>query len=170
MGNRFERRGIPANERERLKRLQGYGLEKEYELSGTFQHVASMAAHMFGVPMALVSFVRDTAVIVGASVGLEGISEVARDISLCSMAILKDGVTVFENAKDEPCLASNPLVHGQLGLQFYAAAPLRTADGYSIGVVAVCDQRPRAFSEQDERLLQGLSLIIMDELEDRLAP
>lgn len=159
---------VAENEKERLAKLYGYNIIQEYDKRGTFQHVVSMAARIFEVPMAFVSFVDEKKILAEASVGLNGIVEVDREISLCSMAILKDEVTVFENARQEPCLATNPFAHGEFGLQFYAGAPLKTPDGYKIGVVAVADRRPRTFSKEDEQILEGLAAIVMEELEERL--
>lgn len=155
---------VNNSERERLERLYSYGLTSQYEHSGTFQHIARMAAHIFHTPVALVNFVDNTAVYTNASVGILA-CEVDRAISLCSIAILKDTVTVFENAKEELCLLTNPIVHGELGIQFYAAAPICTPDGYNIGAVAVADHSPRKFPQDKRRILEGLAATVMDELE-----
>lgn len=63
-----------------------------------------MAARMFDVPIALVDFVERDYVVTKARVGLEG--EVSRGVSLCSLAVLRSDVTVFENAQQEPSTAA----------------------------------------------------------------
>ena len=73
-------------------------------------------------------------------------------------------MTVFQNAKDEPCLLANPLVHGEFGLEFYAAAPLITANGQMIGALCLVDKKPREFSALDQRILENLASIVMDEM------
>lgn len=165
----LEKRLFPENENERLEKLYGYKVLDNHDKMGTFQHVVSMAARIFHVPVAVVSFVDETRVTTEANVGMEGISEVSRDISLCSLAILQNGVTVFENAREELCLLSNPIVHGDFGLQFYAGAPLKTPDGFNIGVIAIADKKARSFSKDEEKLLEGLASVVMEELEERLA-
>lgn len=161
---------VPENtEQERLQKLYSYNVLDTYGKTGTFQHVAGMAARIFNVPIAVVNFVDEKRVVAEGSVGIEGVSEFSREISLCSLAILQDQVTVFKNAKEEPCLLSNPAVHGEFGLQFYAGAPLKTPDGYKIGTVAIADKKPREFSKMDAELLEGLGAVVMEELEERLA-
>lgn len=165
----LEQAGIQENEKERLAKLYGYNIIENLDKTGTFQHIVSMAARIFNVPIALVSFVDEMNVVAQSNIEMEGAGEFSRDISLCSMAILKNEVTVFENAREEPCLLTNPLVYGSFGLQFYAGAPLTTPDGFNIGVLAVVDKKPRAFSKDEEAMLEGLAAIVMEELEERLS-
>lgn len=158
---------LTAKEKARLEKLYGYQVVDTYEQSGTFQHVATMAARIFNVPIAFVNFVDDENILINASVGIVGVRSVKRELGLCSLAVLRDEVTVFENTKAEQCLLSYPLVHGEFGLEFYAGAPLKTPDGFNIGVIAIADKKPRAFSKEDEQLLEALAASIMDELEER---
>ncbi|WP_224997833.1 GAF domain-containing protein [Cesiribacter sp. SM1] len=167
MENTFGIPIIPDNDRERLEKLYSYNVIDRYDEDGIFKHVAAMAAKIFKVPIALVSLVDKEHVIFKGNVGMEGTDIVSRGASLCSLAVLNDGVTVFENAKEEPCLLSNPLVAGDFGLKFYAGAPIRTPDGFNIGTVCVVDKKVREFTEEDQRLLEGLATAVMTELEDR---
>lgn len=167
MENTFNVPIIPENDEERLARLYSYGIKDTYEESGTFKHIVSMAAHIFKVPIALVSIVDEEQVIFVGNVGMEDTGQVSRGISLCSLAVLKEEVTVFENAREEACLLANPLVVGDFGLQFYAAAPLQSPDGFRLGAVCIIDKNPRTFSEAEQDLLKGLATAVMDELEER---
>ena len=146
MNNTFGKNIIPNNEQQRLQALFNYDI-LETPKEGAFDHIAEMAARMFNTPIALVSFVDDDRVWFKANHGLHGVTETSRGISLCSLSILKDDVTVFENARQEPCLMANPMVIGEFGLQFYAAAPLITKDGFNIGAVCIVDKEPREFPE-----------------------
>ena len=167
MENTFGVPIIPEDDEERLARLYSYGLVESYEEAGSFKHIASMAAHIFKVPIALVSFVEEEHVTFVANVGMEDTRQVSRGVSLCSLSVLREEVTVFENAREEACLLANPLVVGDFGLQFYAAAPLKTHDGYSLGSVCIVDKKPRKFSEAEQELLKGLAAAVMEEMEER---
>lgn len=156
---------LPANEKERLEKLWSYNILDDYNKSGTFTHIVGMAAHIFRMPIAVVNFVGSTKVLTKAGIGVEVPGEVDRMISLCSLAILQNEATIFSNAKEEACLVGNPIVHGALGLGFYAGAPLITPDGFRIGAVAVADKKPRVFSESDKHMLEHLATIVMEELE-----
>lgn len=166
MDNTFGIPIIPENEETRLKKIKEYKI-LDTALEGPFNHVATIAADMFKAPIALVSLVDKYRVWYKAQVGMEGIKEVPRGESLCSLAILNDEVTVFKNALEEPCLLANPLVAGEFGLRFYAAAPLKTPDGFNIGSVCIVDTEPREFSVADQRVLEHLASIVMDALNAR---
>ena len=166
MENTFDRPIIPANEEERLAKLHSLNIIDTYDEHGPFKHIAAMASRMFDVPIAIVNLVDKDQVVSIASEGMGyGKDYVPRGTSLCSLAILNSHATVFEDAKQEPCLLANPLVHGQFGLQFYAAAPLVTSDGYKIGALCIVDKKPKTFSELDQRILGNLASIVVEEIE-----
>lgn len=169
MENTFGIPIIPPDDEERLAKLYQYTIADQFEQQGTFRHVAAMAAAIFRVPIALVSLVDREHVLFKGNVGMEDVHVVSRGASLCSLAVLSDEVTVFENARLEPCLLSNPLVRGDFGLKFYAGAPLKTPDGYKIGTVCIVDKKPRKFSETELKLLESLAAAVMDELEEMMA-
>ncbi len=63
---------------------------------------------------------------------------------------------IEDTLKDER-VSGDPLVTGPLALRFYAAAPVRMADGTSPGVLCVVDQKPRPFNEKLAKGLQKLA-------------
>ncbi|WP_345156246.1 GAF domain-containing protein [Pontibacter saemangeumensis] len=157
---------IPDNEEERLHKLKEYDILDTPE-EGAFNHLASMATHMFNVPIALVSLVDANRVWFKANVGMEGIASAPRGESLCSLAVLNDDLTIFPDAANEPCLLANPLVSGNFGLRFYAGAPLVTRHGLNIGTFCLIDKQPREFIESDQKMLVHLASMVMEEIEKR---
>ena len=164
MNNTFGIPIIPIDDKLRIKKLHEYKI-LDTNSEGSFKHVASLAAHIFKVPIALVSFVDKDRVWFKANVGMEGVSEVDRGISLCSLSILNEDLTIFPDALEEPCLLANPLVTGSFGLRFYAAAPLITEDGYNLGSVCIVDKEPRELNVADKDMLAHLAELVMKELE-----
>ena len=166
MENTFGIPIIPENDSARLDNLRKYDI-LDTRSEGSFNNVASIAAHMFKTPMAFVSFVDESRVWFKANLGLENVQEVPRGVSLCSLAILSNTPTVFQNTLEESCLLANPLVAGEFGMRFYAAAPIKTPEGFNIGAVCVVDKEPREFNVGDQRVLEHLASIVMDELKLR---
>ncbi|GGK86725.1 GAF domain-containing protein [Rufibacter glacialis] len=165
MENTFGMPIIPPNEEERLAKLRSLPVLDTHQEEGPFKHIASMAARMFNVPIALVNLVESEYVYTKGSAGMETTSPVPRGTSLCSLAVLREEATVFQNALQEPCLLANPMVTGGMGLRFYAAAPLTTKDGFNIGALCLIDTEPREFSEADRRVLENLASVVMDNIE-----
>lgn len=159
---------IPKNDKERLKKLHGYEI-LDTPSEDAFDKIAKLAAQIFDTPSAFVTFVDQDRVFFKANIStLEG-SEVLRQDSLCSLAILEEQITVFNDTHQVPDLLESPHVSCEGGIRFYAGAPLRTTEGYRLGTICVTDALPRQASQKQLEMLETLSSVVIDELEHRLA-
>ncbi|MFI6857934.1 PP2C family protein-serine/threonine phosphatase [Streptomyces sp. NPDC050416] len=136
---------------------------------GAFDRVAAMASRLFDVPVATVTIVDTDRIWFKAAHGLEGVKEIGRDPGLCGSAILRDDALVIPDTLRDPVAADNPLVAGEMGVRFYAAAPIITPDGHRLGTVNVLDTKPRSITEDDTATLADLAAIVLDEMELRLS-
>ncbi|UOQ71749.1 GAF domain-containing protein [Hymenobacter cellulosilyticus] len=132
-----------------------------------FDDLAALTAKLFRTPIALVSLVEEDSVWFKANFGLPDAGRVGRTESLCSVAILHNQVTVFENLSTHPCTLVDPSVQQALHMEFYAGHPLQTPEGYNIGSLCVIDRQPRVFSPDEQELLQQLATTVMLLLELR---
>ncbi|GAA3990243.1 GAF domain-containing protein [Hymenobacter antarcticus] len=152
---------IPSYEHERLAAL------KPYQVLGTpgqgpFNEFVSVVAKLFDVPIALISLVREDDVVFVGNEGMPEASIVPREDSMCSVAILNDGLTVFEDIPAQPCTLVNPYVAQDMRLGFYAGQALRTPNGQALGSLCVIDRRPRRLSPAEGELLTQLALVAQD--------
>ncbi|MEU4419650.1 GAF domain-containing protein [Actinoplanes sp. NPDC024001] len=154
-------------EQARLQAVRRYQLVDE-PVEDTYERIAFIAAALFDTPIATVSLVEQHRVWLVATYGLPGVREVGPEPGLCGSAIAQDGVYVVTNAATDPRTHAHPLVRGELGLRFYAGAPIRAHDGYRLGTVNVIDSRPREAREHQVTALQHLAATVSDELELRL--
>jgi GAF domain-containing protein len=168
MNNTFGKEIVPPNEQERLQALRQYQILDSDPEPG-FEKIAKLAAKIFNMPIALISFVDEEQVFFMANVGMPGVRSTDRGVSFCSLAILDEDPTVIERPLEDPCFRSNPLVKGNFGLRFYAGAPIRTPDGHNIGTLCIVDKKQRYLTEAQKALLADLAAIVMDQLEGRLA-
>ncbi len=136
---------------------------------GAFDRIAAMAARLLDAPIATVTIVDEDRIWFKAAHGLDGVHQIGRDPGLCASAIQHGAPYVITDALRDSRTAANPLVHGAMGVQFYAAAPITTADGFRLGTVNVLDTRPRQISTADLTTLQDLAAVVMEQLELRLA-
>ncbi len=134
-----------------------------------FDRIAALAARWLHAPIATVSIVDSDRIWFKATHGLEGVRQVGRDPGLCASAIQQDGTYVVTDALADPAAVENPLVRGELGIRFYAAAPITTADGYRLGTVNVLDFRQRQASDDELATLRDLASLVTDQLELRLS-
>ncbi|WP_017731530.1 GAF domain-containing sensor histidine kinase [Nafulsella turpanensis] len=158
---------IPQNDPERLKKL--YRLEiLDTPAETTFDSLAQLAAEIFDTPGAFITFVDHDRVFFKSNLStLEG-NEIKRQDSLCSLAILEDQSTVFEDTHQVPDLLESPYVACDGGMRFYAGAPLKTSDGYQLGTICVTDSVPRTATDKQMKMLERLSTVVVDELEQRM--
>jgi hypothetical protein len=156
MYDEFDTTSVPGNEKERLESLYKYKI-LDTGSDPVYNELAAAAALHFDVPVALINFVDDVRVWTKADAKGKAGNVVDRDVSLCSLAILKSEVTVFEDATQFPCLLSNPFVAGTFGLRFYAAAPIVVSQGHNVGAVCIIDFKPRKFPIESYRELEKVA-------------
>ena len=154
-------------EQERLAALQGYEI-LDTPPDGAFDRVTALAARYFNVPVALVSLVDEDRIWFKSRHGLEA-EQIPRSPGLCASVILSDAAYVVTNALEDPRTLANPLVAGEMGVRFYAAAPLITHDGYRLGTMNIIDFSPRDFGPEDQKTLGEFAGLVMDQMELRLS-
>ena len=136
---------------------------------GQFDTIAAAAAAVCGTPIATVSIVDADRVWFAATRGLDGVAQVGTEPGLCASAFCADGPYVVNNAVADPRTLDHPLVRGELGLRFYAAAPIVTADGHHLGTVTAIDVMPRELTEAQSTVLGHLADQAAQHLALRLA-
>lgn len=159
---------LDDTEQSRLAAVRRYDI-LDTPPDGSFDRITRLASELFDVPIALVTIVDQDRIWFKSKAGLENVNEIPRDPGLCASAVLQDSPYIVEAARTDPRTLANPLVSGQFGLQFYAAAPLRTSEGYRLGTLCLLDREPRMFSPKQAAVLQHLADVVMDEMELRLA-
>jgi GAF domain-containing protein len=123
---------IPANEVERLAALYRYRI-LDTPPEAAFDRLTTLATRLFDMPIALVSLVDKSRAWFKSCHGFN-LSEVPRDATLCSFALLYDQVLVVPDTRQDERFACNPFVQSEPGVRFYAGAPLVTHDGKAISL------------------------------------
>ncbi|MGI4787710.1 MAG: PAS domain S-box protein [Janthinobacterium lividum] len=162
---------VPDNEKERLSSLRRYAI-LDTPPEAAIDRIAALAARLFDMPLALVSFLSEDRQWHKACQGSHRESfarEIPRDIAFCAYTILTSEVLVVEDARLDPRFSGNPLVTGELGVCFYAGAPLIMADGTALGSLFLLDFQPRSFTAPQCQSLKDLAASVVSELELRRA-
>lgn len=155
------------DESKRLEALNRYNL-LDTPSDGSFDKITALASLIFKVPISIISLVDTDRIWFKSHHGIS-VKQIGRDPGLCASAILSHDIYIVENAKDDPRTLANPLVAGEFGLRFYAAAPLHTEDNFNLGTLCIIDKEPRTFSASDKEILKKLGDIVMGEMDMRLA-
>lgn len=154
-----------GTEQARIKALYSYNL-LDTPPDGSFDKMTKLAAKLFNIPIAIITLVDTDRIWFKSKHGLT-IDQIAREPGLCASAILSNDIYIVEDARNDPRTLANPLVAGEFGLQFYAAAPLRTPDGHNLGTFCVLDQHKRYFNSDQQEALLLFADVVMEQIELR---
>lgn len=157
------------NEQERLAVL-GRCLILDTPPEAAFDRITALAARLFEVPAAVISFVDDRRLWFKSCGGPACVRlppEISREGTPCLCTLLSPDVLVVEDAQLDPRFSRTPLVTGPLGLRFYAGAPLTLPGGTTLGTLCLLDSSPRTFSQSQRDALRDLAASVVSEIELR---
>lgn len=145
---------------------------RRYRIMDTSPEVAldaitALAAQLLVAPIALLTLVDSDRIWFKSRVGTEMV-QIDRAPGLCSTAIQGESPYIIRDAVTDSRTRAHPLVTGDFGLRFYAAAPLCTGDGHRLGALCVLDREPREMGSREMEILEGLARLVMEQLEARL--
>jgi len=157
---------LPENEVQRLAALRQYEILDTLDET-SYDDITRLAAYICDTPIAVISLVDEDRQWFKSHHGLAA-SETPRDVAFCAHAILQPGeVMEVPNATGDMRFAENPLVTGDLGIRFYAGAPLVIPTGEAIGTICVIDHKPRELTPAQIEALRALSRQVVAQLELR---
>ncbi|AYF96904.1 GAF domain-containing serine/threonine-protein kinase [Protaetiibacter intestinalis] len=158
---------IPIDETARMNAMRRY---EPYARPGdeVFERVANLARRVADAPVAIVSMIDHDDIRFLAHPGTD-IQGLARDDGLCSGVIADEQPWVVENCVLDPRSSEHGLVTGGFAMRFYAGVPIKSPEGYNVGVISVADFTPRTISEGQLESLVDLAALVTDELELKLA-
>ena len=119
-----------------------------------------LAARLLDMPVSLVTLVDASRQWFKAGVGVDLLGT-PRAHSFCAHAIEADEVMVVPDLVADDRFADNPFVAQPPHVRFYAGAPIRTIDGYSLGTLCVMSREPQPDfgSEQTQTLVDLAALV-----------
>jgi eukaryotic-like serine/threonine-protein kinase len=128
-------------------------------------HICALAARILRVPIAIVTIADDEHAWLRANV-----AELAGPLVVDDPAsALVDRTVVLHDTAIGEGASPHPIIARVEGTRSFAATPIRTHDGHTIGTLAVLDFVPRDFSADDLRSLDDLAGMVVHELEMRRA-
>jgi diguanylate cyclase (GGDEF)-like protein len=125
-----------------------------------FDKITRLARRMFGVSMSVIDLAGERRAWLKSVQGFDRF-EVDRANSYCHQAIAgSDSVCVITDARTDPRLKGNPYVDAFV---FYAGVPL-TFEGEKVGVMCICDSKPRDMTPEELDALRDLASLAEHEL------
>jgi diguanylate cyclase (GGDEF)-like protein/PAS domain S-box-containing protein len=158
----------PDGEAARLATLAAYEKAGATRRSREMDRIARLAAKMAGTPIGLVTLVGKDSQTFAGNFGLEEISGTSREVSFCTHTLREAEPLVVADATRDPRFHDNPLVTGDLGIRFYAGAPvISRRTGQRLGAVCVIDKTPHAGTGAAQReMLKDMARMAAEILEE----
>jgi len=128
-----------------------------------FEEFVALAAHLFHVPISLLSVVEETDVHYPATVGIPAHSQMPRAEALCSTALSLGRAVVYHDVllEQHPLITAEILrVAEQNRVRFYAGALLRLPDQRPLGTLCLVNHEPRPFTPDEQRILELLAGLV----------
>lgn len=161
-------------ERDRIAVLHEYGIPDRLPVQQlavtndvTLAGFTQLAAELCGVPRAVLNLIDDRHQYQLAAHGFAP-TVTDRADSMCELVLRLGEQLVVPDARQDPRLAANRWVTGELGsVRFYAASPLRAPGGHLVGTLCVFDAEPRDLASGQRSALRTLAAGVVDVLELR---
>ncbi len=153
------------HEQKRLAALRDYHI-LDTAPEQAYDDLTALAAHICGVPIAVISLVDKDRQWFKSRVGILE-QQTARDVAFCTHTILDSGPMIVRDATQDPRFAGTRLVTGSPHICFYAGFPLATWEGHNLGALCAIDRQPRDLSGEQQRAMQALARQVMALLEYR---
>jgi GAF domain-containing protein len=153
---------LPAGETDRLRSLRAFEVLPALT-EPVFEEFVALTARIFSLPISLISVVDEDDVYYPANLGMPGNNRQPRVEALCSTAIALSRAVVYhdlalEHYAEIPAEALHAAEANQL--RFYAGALLRLPDQRPLGTLCVIDREPRAFTNDEQRILDLLAALV----------
>lgn len=160
------------NESKRLDNLKSYELHLTSQ-GPSFDHLTRLASMICKTPIALICFVDDEKAWVKSSYGMSFKNAIPKNEAFCTSAIQGTGILEIKDASLDPKFKNFAAVKGEPHVKFYAGHPLRSKEGYNLGVLCVVDTKPRELTSDEREALaslaqQAVELIVLGKVNAQL--
>ncbi|MGX5913733.1 sensor domain-containing phosphodiesterase [Aliidiomarina sp. Khilg15.8] len=130
--------------------------------SESFDRITRMASKLFDLPIAAVSLTDQDRQWFKSRVGVDHI-EIPRFKACCGEVADTSEFLVVPDLLESVTYQNSVLADS--GVRFYAGAPLKTREGYTLGSMCVLGHEPREITEQECALLRDMAAMVMDQIE-----
>jgi diguanylate cyclase (GGDEF)-like protein/PAS domain S-box-containing protein len=129
-----------------------------------FARIATLAASMFEVPVALITLFEDGRLSIKARAGIS-CDEIPGLTAFCPYSAQSREPSCVPNMAADERFSSHPLVVGPPYVRFCASAPLTAADDHSLGSICIIDTRPRHDIDRTKmQMLAELANLLVSEI------
>lgn len=154
-----------AAETARLAALKRYDI-LDTEPEEPFDRITELVRTVLNVPFSAVTMVDDKRIFFKSIAGLE-VSEMDRESTLSGQAMLHDHAFTIVDASKDDRFRNNPHVHSAPYVRGFLGIPLKSSDGFTLGVLTAADTAVREFLPHEITILESFAKLVVNEIEMR---
>ena len=161
----FKPAHIPSNDSQRVKAVQRSGVTEDID-SNLYEIYCFLAKEITGCPVSWTGVIDSDKQVILARDGFSDDvpNQMPRNQTLCQFALEKKQPLIINNMVKDARFQYHPAVT-DFGVKFYAAFPIVTSDGYTLGTLCVSDNKVRKLTKHKISLLMGLATKLAYQLE-----
>jgi signal transduction histidine kinase/CheY-like chemotaxis protein len=150
-------------EMKRLENILEYDIKGHEKNDPGLLALCKLAVFITKIPMSFVTIVGYDYVDFISRFG-SPLNGTCKQNSMCSFAIDQNNFFEVEDTLKDDRFKGHPSVEGEIPLRYYGGWPLKTPDGFNIGVFCVCDFVPRKLNPKQIEYLRTLTNQVMAHL------
>ncbi|MDX1418975.1 MAG: GAF domain-containing sensor histidine kinase [Rubricoccaceae bacterium] len=150
---------MPTDDQQRLEALKRFFVLDHTESEDVIARLVRVAAQVYGVGYAVLTLRDGEGERIAATHGFDG-GAVPPDAVFCERDTGPAIPLTVADALDDERFAKNPLVHGSEAARFYAGVPLKSADGFTLGTLAILDPTAQELNGEGLALLVDLGALV----------
>jgi len=147
---------VESKEFLRLANLHSYDIGDEYPKEH-LESIIRLASGICNTPVSLVDIIDEFNQRTIATHGDWNEQVIPREKSICDKVVVNEEMLILNNIEDSEEISSRLSKEDRQKIKFYAGAPLKSPEGYTIGALCVIDSKPRKLSEFQKESLKTLA-------------
>lgn len=151
------------NDPERLKAVNRF-LKLDIDKKAELQEMVELASALCNTMVAMITLMDEQTEYFQFKIGIET-KELLREETFCQYILDNNELLIVPDTLKDFRFASNPLVSKKPHVRFYAASPLITHDGYTVGSLSIMGQESKQLTEPQKDLLKVLSKRVVEIME-----
>ena len=161
----FQPAQIPNNDNKRVEAVHRADVIEEID-SKLYEIFCFLAKEITGCPVSWTGVIDSEKQVMLARDGFpdDVPNEMPRNQTLCQFALERKQPLIINNMVKDTRFRYHPAVT-DFGVRFYAAFPIVTSDGYTLGTLCVSDNKVRKLTKHKISLLMGLATKLAYQLE-----
>lgn len=155
---------MSQEEEKRIRELESFDLNNGYPKE-QLQSIIKLASNICDTPVSLIDIIDEFNQRTIVTHGDWEEKVIPRNKSICDRVVVNDDLLIIDDVRENKQISSRLSEEVKSKIRFFAGAPIRTSNGYSLGALCVIDSIPRNLNNFQKESLKTLADEVMARLQ-----